>query len=396
LITTAKILLKTTKPFMMHSLKILCLFLLVFSRLEARSQSNNRNENTRLNEGNEEKSLIPYNLKRVARITGKSLEGETLPNSNKSDERYDVAGTDLGIMWDMGKGQVGILFGDTYGGDWKATGGDPDGPHWRSNVLAFSKDTDLEDGLTFSGMALSSDGSGGAREIIPSDHIRDGTGSHTTIPTAAIKINGVDYIHYMDVRKWLKPGEWATNFSGLYSSNDNGKTWQKCKGILFSDSSNFAQAAYARKDGYVYMLGTRSGRFGSAYLARFLEKDVLNLNEYQYWNSGIGWVKGDEKHAKPVFNGPAGELSLVFNTKYKRWIVTYLNEKKRQIILRDAKEISGPWSAEKVLVNLKDYPAAYGAFIHPNKNSDDELFFLMSMWQPYNVFLMKSELKFNK
>ena len=337
--------------------------------------------------------LIPYGTERTARVTGKSLPGENLPNPNKSDQLYDVGGTDLGIMWEMGNGAIGIFFGDTHGRNFSpAPAGGPNGGNWRSNVLAFSSDNDLNDGLAFSGMVMEGNTTV-AKEIIYSPHITNGTGSHTTIPTAAIHANGAEYVHYMDVKRWGEAGRWETNFSGLYTSIDNGLNWAACPEVRFAASSNFAQAAYAKKDGYVYMIGTESGRFGSAYLARFREADILRTDQYEYWSGSAGWVQNNESAASPIFKGPVGEISLVYNTKHKRWIATYLNEKRGEIVMRETRQITDAWSVERPLASSKNYPGLYGAFIHPSKNDGDELYFLLSLWQPYNVFLMKSRLK---
>src|SRR5699024_5687343 len=58
--------------------------------------------------------------------------------------RWQVEGTDLGIMWDDGHGGVLTAFGDTFG-DWSGDGGG--GQDWRSNVLLRSTDADLTDGM---------------------------------------------------------------------------------------------------------------------------------------------------------------------------------------------------------------------------------------------------------
>lgn len=65
---------------------------------------------------------------------------------NQTVERFNVLGTDLGIMWDNGAGQVLTAFGDTVG-----IGSDPlcSGVvgDWRSNVLFRSSDGNLSDGM---------------------------------------------------------------------------------------------------------------------------------------------------------------------------------------------------------------------------------------------------------
>ena len=63
-----------------------------------------------------------------------------------------------------------------------------------------------------------------------------GNGDWTSIPTAAIRANGIDYVHYFNMRNWTG---WITNYSGIYKSADNGLTWAKCKDITFSSYSFF-------------------------------------------------------------------------------------------------------------------------------------------------------------
>ncbi len=338
--------------------------------------------------------LIISDQKIISRVTGRSLPDEHFPNPNKTHERFDVVGTDLGICWAINTNETGLFFGDTFGGDWKPENRNTGKSNWRSNVLAFSKDNNLEDGLTFDQMLT--DKNGHAEQIIFSKHDVSGSGSFTAIPTAAIRVRGIDYVHYMDVRKWETPGKWKTNFSALYKSTNSGRDWKKCTDVVFDSTSNFSQVAYAKRAGFVYMLGTGAGRFGAAYLARFAEKNILNQNQYEYLNHKHEWVKGRESNAAPIFGPSVGELSLIFNSTYKRWIVTYLNEQKHQIIYRNAPTITGEWSEEKVLVDLKEYPGAYGGFIHPKSEKGSNLYFLMSQWNPYNVFLMKGGISIKK
>ncbi|RCH56112.1 DUF4185 domain-containing protein [Mucilaginibacter hurinus] len=335
--------------------------------------------------------LQTYNTRGIARVTGKTLPWDKYPNPNQTDVNYNVGGTDLGIMWDLGGKQTGIIFGDTFGSDWVYTdAGGASGTNWRSNVVAWSKDTNLDDGLSFEGMIT--DNSGSAIEVIPSPHNTSGNGSFTSIPTAAVRLGNVDYIHYMDIRQWGTAGNWTTNSSSLYMTADNGKTWSAAPGVRFSSTSNFAQAAYAKKDGYVYMIGTRSGRFGAAYLSRFLDANILQQSEYEYWN-GTTWVKNNEAAAVKIFDAPVGEISVVYNTHFNRWITTYLTDWPYGIVMRSAVNITGPWTKTRTVVSALTQPGLYGAYIHPQKNSGDELYFLMSVWQPYNVFLVKSKLR---
>ena len=49
------------------------------------------------------------------------------------------------------------------------------------------------------------------------------------------------------------------------------------------------------------MVGTITGRDNKPHLARFLEENIENQTEYEFWN-GSGWIKGNETAATPLFN----------------------------------------------------------------------------------------------
>ena len=77
----------------------------------------------------------------VAKLTGADSINKT--------ERYGVAGTDLGSMFNMDD-KTYFVFGDTFGYRPPGmTGGG--GEQWRSNVMAVSTDSDPSDGITFDG-----------------------------------------------------------------------------------------------------------------------------------------------------------------------------------------------------------------------------------------------------
>lgn len=325
-------------------------------------------------------------VERIARVTGRPMEVEKFHNPNNTVADWNVGGTDLGIVWEMNPGEYGIFFGDTFGRDFTPNFSNPgpNGSDWRSNVLAFSDDKNLDDGLTINNMAT--DANGLAREIVFSQK----SGSDiTSIPTAAIRANNIDYVHYFNMRDW---SSWETNYSGMYRSADNGQTWEKCE-VQFSSNSPFGQGGYFKKDGYVYMIGTQTGRDSKASLARFLETDIEDRSQYEYWNGNMKkWIKGDENQATIIINDKVGELSFIYNETHKKWIIAYFNGDRYNITMRIADEITGSWGEAYELAAGKEYAQLYGSYFHPLSTTGDHLYFLMSMWLPYNVFLMRAEI----
>lgn len=334
-------------------------------------------------------------LKCVSRVTGAEVNGSNgLPAveyevNNRTPERYNVGGTDLGIVWELQPGRYGLFFGDTFGSDFYPNFANPgpNGGSWRSNVLLFSSDRELSDGLVVDDAAKDAAGKY-AREICYGGKDGSGNGDWTSIPTAAIRAADADYVHYMNIRNWAG---WVTNYSSLYKSVDNGATWERSREVKFGSNSNFGQVGYAKKDGYVYMVGTQTGRDHVPHLARFREQDIERQAAYEFWNGSV-WVKGNEAAASPLFDDQAGELSVAYHPKFGKWILLYFNGPRYEISFRSADEITGPWSEPEKLVDGWQYAQLYGSFIHPLSLQGDTLYFIMSMWLPYNTYLMSAQL----
>jgi hypothetical protein len=154
--------------------------------------------------------------------------------------------------------------------------------------------------------------------------------------------------------------------------------------------TQFGQAALVERDGYLYVFGIHGGRFGGVALARAPVNDVLTMAAYQYW-AGKAW-SADLSAAAEVASAPVGELSAAWNDYLGRWIMIYLDEPRRAIVIREAGELTGPWSEPVVVVSAAIYPSLYGSFLHPWASSGDVIYFNMSQWGPYNVRLMRARL----
>lgn len=333
-------------------------------------------------------AVTPTSVTKVSRVTGATPTGELLPNPNQTHVNHEVYGTDLGIVWDKGGGEVFVLFGDTFGAGWCGDGGC--GTGWRSNVLARSSDTNLADGLTFASMVQ--DYARHAKEVLPSRKINND--EITVIPTAGVTVGSRHFIHYMSIHHWGEAGRWYTNHAGLAYSDDNGQTWVKHPSARWTNNAswtnNFQMAALIKNGGFVYLYGTPNGRYGNVHLARVPEASLLDINAYRYWD-GNGWAVS-QASAQPVAIGIAGELSVSYNAALGRFLMTYLNEHRQAAVMRDAPTPVGPWSGEKILALGSQFPGLYNAFIHPWGNTATSLYFVMSQWTPYNTFLMRATL----
>ncbi len=309
---------------------------------------------------------------------------------NRTDMRWQVDGTDLGLMWETRPGEVAVAFGDTFGVGWRPGGAGGADQDWRSNVLAYSTDRDLSDGLRLDTMVQ--DSRCHAAELLGSRKIKNW--ETTTIPTSGFALGGRQYLSYMSVNRWSRvPGMWWTNYGGIAYSDDNGSTWvkdQHARWENFFGLGRFQVATMVPHGDYVYMFGTPNGRIGAIGLARVPADEVLNESAYQYWVGGW-WAPAAENLATPLVTGMASELSVRVDPGTGQWQMAYLDPARGEIVLRTAAEPQGAWSDPVRLVSTSDYPESYGGFIHPWSTSRD-LYFTLSEWDSYNVYLMHARL----
>lgn len=301
--------------------------------------------------------------------------------------RNGVHGTDLGHMY-VQNGKLNMVFGDTFGGPAAKDFYSVTHTDWRSNVMGVAPaSASPANGIPFTSTVT--DKTNHSKELLSSKKI-DGN-EMTVIPTNGIAVGNRAYLYYMSVRKWGIPGQWTLNHSGIAYSDNGGATWTKST-TQWSGSSNFGQVALVNQGGFVYVYGIPGGRYGGLKLARVPQASVLTKSAYQYWN-GTTWVTGDEYAAKTIVPGPVGELSVQYNSYYKKWIMMYLVDSTQEIVLRTADSLTGPWSDAQVVVDSDTYPQLYAPYIVPTALSGKDIWFTMSMFGPYNVSMMHTSLK---
>lgn len=315
----------------------------------------------------------------VAQVTGMASPNNT--------QNYNVLGTDLGIMWDNGKGEMLTAYGDTaglgvpnllLGSFWS----------WRSNILLRSHDRNPADGIAYDGVVR--DGLGQAKDLVPSPKIPYVEISR--IPTAGISVGGIQYMAMMSVKSWLEPGRWDTNFATIALSGDNGENWveaPEARRPATGGHLNFQMSAFLESNGFVYQYGTPPGRNNSAYLARVVPDRILNIAEYEYWN-GTDWRKNDVNAAIPLLPTGVGEISVAWNQYLGRYIML-TTDAFNSVVMMTSPNPEGPWSPPRVLIDTRALPSAYAPSIYPYQTGSD-LYFLTTIYDQYNVVLMRTPL----
>ena len=318
-------------------------------------------------------ALVVIETKLVGQLTGAESVNDTAA-------RWDIHGTDLGHMfWHRDK--LYMVFGDTFGE------GGLGGKNWRSNALARLVDPDPKQGLRIEAMITGP--SGAAKELIPSRKIAGI--EKTVIPTHGISVDGRIYLHYMSVRCWGSPGQWDVRHSGLAYSDDDGQTWIAPRSAIWPEQTGFEQVALVRGGAWVYTLGIPGGRWGGLRLRRVASSGLLDRQAYEYWD-GEGW-SGDRKAAAVIVPAPMGELSVAWSACHRRWLMMYLNPERSAVVLRTGAKLTGPWGEEQVVVTAEQYPGLYAPYIVPMPDVGEDVYFTLSLWGPYNVFLMHARLQ---
>jgi hypothetical protein len=296
----------------------------------------------------------------------------------RTDERWNVYGTDLGIVFEMND-TIYLAFGDTWGRD------GIEGEDWRAQILAIAE-PDPEHGYVLT--EVIADERGEAKELLPA--MKDPGIEHTVVPTAAIAVGDRMFMHYMSIRHW-ELYEWeykhpVINGAGIAYSDDGGDTWVVDENATWEGDVHWGQAAMAKDDDFVYVFGTLSGRFGSALLLRAPAEELLDPQQWEYWD-GSGW-SSDPDEAAEVVPAPVGELSVRWSPYHERWFMMYRNEFEDAIVFRTAERPEGPWDDERVVLTGEEYPTSYGPFMFPIDGP--EVHFTMSVFLPvYQVYVMQ-------
>jgi hypothetical protein len=344
---------------------------------------------------------------KVGQLTGDIDRQTGQPTLSRTESRAGVAGTDLGSSFEH-RGKLVFLFGDT----WSAADapGNKDALAWTNSDDPHRLDLEFPTGDDGRWRPLTVPGvNSGAFEI----------------PSHGFSVDGRMYVLF--ATDW-SPKRKTMRRSVLAASQDEGRTFRS---VYEFSVGKFINAAFWPSGEWIYAFGSGHYRQSSVCLARIPRRQVETREALEYLvsvaNDGRPQWATRETEATPLFqHDVVGELSVAWCEPVKRYIMLYNSSQPRGIVLRSALQPWGPWSEPKVIFDpWKD--GGYGNFMHIShefKPDADELhddgrrhewggeygpflmarytsgssaqcriFFTMSTWNPYQVVIMRSDLK---
>lgn len=349
------------------------------------------------------------NVRKVSQVTGELDRERNVVTDNQTETRFGLRGTDLGASFEH-RGRLVFLFGDTH----------PNGPNtpdrpFDGDAVAVSTDRNPDDGLTM-------------------EFLRAPDGKYVAARMPGVSLKGFEVPNGGFSNGRSMYGFYTTDHTegvvmgrSVLARSENGIDWTKLFDLSKTKFINVAPAIIdtakvpglpTSKGQGVLMWAGGEYRKSSPHLAFVPLDKVEDRSAIRYWNGSAWTLREDD--AKPLFeHREIGEISVAWCEPLKRWLMTYNSAQPRGILLRTAKQPTGPWSEPTVLF---DPERGYGKFIHrPGKDSVNDprrenehggeygpymiprffkkipkgatIYFLMSIWNPYQVVLMRADLE---
>lgn len=234
-------------------------------------------------------------ITKVANITGPAITG-----------RFGVHWADLGIPARCPDGRTLYVFGDSFGPAW--------GENWRSPVALWSGTRGLNSGVKFNGTP----GGDWAEQLIP--YVHDDDDISTIIPSDLITLGDTMYLHAV-----VNRGFGNVIWSGIWTSKDNGATWQDSGARFPGDAYNemWQLATWdLGADGWIYVYTSEFLRESPTILHRVRPEKITDPSAYEPWGyDGNRWGWGIAPTT--VTDDIIGEASLRrFGDK---WLLTWFD-----------------------------------------------------------------------
>lgn len=359
--------------------------------------------------------IVVERAKKICQLTGEYDRQKKEPTPNRTQSRYKLKGTDLGVPF-RHKDRIYLLFGDTWG----PPGGD---------AIAWTVDTSPEDGLE---LEFIHDQTGTYRPVrIPCISQGD-----FEVPMEGISIHGRMYIYHTTDHSLLK----TMGRSVVAVSDDDGRTFTYLYDLSTEHFINVSVVHVDTADWKGLPQGKGMGMvmFGSGSYRKSSVRLGFQAFEHIGLRTGIRYFKGIDASGKPIWSSReqdaaelfgqycVGELSVSYNRFIRKWIMLYNgNGKLRGINMRTSDTPWGKWSEPKVIFNpwqdngycyfmhikwshkkcdsvhepgWEDvWGGEYGPYqfedLAVGDSSSTTIYFTMSTCNPYTVVLMKVRLK---
>jgi len=203
----------------------------------------------------------------------------------------------------------------------------------------------------------------------------------------------------------------GVHFAGNFINNIESSTWGR---FAMAAAAEGSQDPARSSDPYIYLWGTPPGKstggIQGIILARVLKNhnDLIDMTKYEFC---IGFGTANEPIWQTFQNSYCGnaavlvddrvrEMSVMYNVWANQWIMMYLYEPTFNIYMRQAPNPWGPWSDRICVVNgpvmhPEVSGVVYGSFLHPRfvENAGESVYFTMSKWFDYDVYLMKASFR---
>jgi hypothetical protein len=353
--------------------------------------------------GADELGYVSNSTKKVCQLTGDFDRAAGVPTLSQTNKRFGIVASDLGSTFEH-KSQLYFLFGDTWGQP-----GDRDALGWTKSTNPEKIDLQFHQKKDGTWLPLTVPG------------IKQGA---FEVPSGGISIAGVMYVVFTTDHS----AEKTMGRSVVASSQDDGRTFK----LLYELSrSKFINVSFWSAGEWLYIYGSGEYRKSSVCLARVKPADIGDRSKLEFF-AGVdskGQSEWSAKEAQGVSlfrHDVVGEFSVAYLTPVKRYVMLYNSHEPRGITMRSAESPWGPWSKGTVVFDpWRD--SGYGQFMHnsakskakrdalSDPNRDDEwggeygpyvmarftsgsagqcrIFYTMSIWNPYQVVVMRSDLK---
>jgi hypothetical protein len=298
-------------------------------------------------------------ISKIRDLTGPDITG-----------KFGLDYVDLGIPVRCPDGRTLYVFGDSFASPW--------GSSWRSPTALWSRTRGLASGVRFNAAV----GGDMATQLIPYQH---GDDISTIIPSDLITLGDTMYLQAV-----VNRGFGNVIWSGIWTSKDNGATWQDSGARFPADAYDNMWQLFTwalGSDGWIYVYSAKFLRASPMILTRVRPDKITDPSAYQPWGRSASgawqWGAGPD----PVTDEIIGEMSL--RQLGDRWVFTWFNAPDYRIDamvldhpsqdLRNTERVTllhgTSWDAEDV----NHVAQLYGSYVIPGSSLND-LYLTVSQW----------------